>query len=133
MVPTPSSAPQLHSLEIPITGGERKFLVHLVVRGDTFETVAAAYDTTPEVIRALNYSMKPSLWANSAIVISPGLKTVDPTLPAFQTYQVLEGETDIDKLAPKLKVDPLLLRQYNDCTETCRLAVGDWLMVPVSK
>jgi LysM domain len=132
-VSTPSSAPQLHLLEIPVTGDERKFLVHLVGRGDTFETIAAAYNTTPEVIRALNYSMKLSLWANSAIVISPGLKIVDPTLPAFQTHKTLEGETDIDKLAQKLKVDPLLLRQYNDCAETCSLTVGDWLIVPVSK
>ena len=73
-VSTPSSAPQLHLLEIPVTGGERKFLVHLVRRGETFETIAAAYNTTPEVIRSLNYSMKLSLWANSVIVISPGFK-----------------------------------------------------------
>jgi LysM repeat protein len=130
-IPSATSLPQAHALEVSINVGGREFLIHRVLGGDTFEMVAAAYKTTPVVIRSLNYSMKPSLQANSLIVISPGLQTVDPSLPPFRTYEVAEQMT-IEQLAAKLNVDATLLRRYNGCAQSCNLAVGDWLIVPVS-
>ena len=125
--------PQVHALEVSINVDDHKFLIHRVGVGETFEILAKTYTTTPEVIRSINYSMKPSLWANSVIVISPGLQTVDPALPAFKTYQVTKQGIMIDELAEKLTVDPALLRLYNACDDNCRLAVGDWLIIPISK
>ena len=132
-VPTTTIVPQVHALEVAINVGDHRFLIHRVGAGETFEILARTYTTTSEVIRSLNYSMKPSLWANSVIVISPGLQTVDPTLPAFKTYQVTQQEMTIDELAGKLTIDPVLLRLYNACEDNCSLATGDWLILPVSK
>ena len=132
-VPTTTIVPQVHALEVPINVGDHKFLIHRVGAGETFEILAKTYTTTPEVIRSLNYSMKPSLWANSVIVISPGLQTVDLALPAFKTYQVTAQAITIDELAGKLTIDPVLLRLYNACNDNCRLSAGDWLILPISK
>jgi len=132
-VPTATLVPQVHALEVLINVGDHQFLIHRVGGGETFDILATTYATTPEVIRSINYSMKPSLWANSVIVISPGLKIVDSTLPGFKTYEVTEQETTIDDLAGQLKVDSVLLRLYNACVDNCRLAIGDWVIIPVSK
>jgi len=132
-VPTVTLVPQVHALEVLINVGDHQFLIHRAGGGETFEILATTYTTTPEVIRSLNYSMKPSLWANSVIVISPGLKTVDPALPAFKTYRITDQEITIDDLARKLTIDPVLLRLYNGCEDNCRLAVGDWVIIPMSK
>ncbi len=113
-----ASPPQVHALEVLINVDGQEFLIHRAVWSETFEMVDATYRTKPEAIRPLNYSMKPSLWANNQIVISLGLQTVDPALPAFQTYE-LSKETTIDQLAVKLNVDPVLLKCYNACTESC--------------
>ena len=116
--------PQVHALEVPINVGDHKFLIHRVGVGETFEILAKNYTTTPDVIRSLNYSMRSSLWANSLIVISPGLQTVDLALPAFKTYQVSKQGIMIDELAGKLTVDPALLRLYNGCDDN--LSPGRW-------
>ena len=132
-VPTTTLVPQVHALEVLINVDDHKFLIHRVGVGETFEILAKTYTTTPEVIRFLNYSMKPSLWANSVIVISPGLQTVDSALPAFKTYQVTAQTITIDELAGKLIIDSALLRLYNACDDNCRLSAGDWLIIPISK
>ncbi len=132
LAPTLTQPPPLHVLEMPIQVGSTQFLIHKVGGGETFEMVAASYQTTPEVIRALNVSIKTSLWANTLIVIAPGQKIVDPSLPVFQTYQVSEATT-IEALAVKLNVDPVLLAHYNDCDAGCPLTAGDWLILPLSK
>jgi len=133
LVPTATSLPPVHALEVQIIVGDHKFIIHRVVEGQTFEMLAVTYTTTSEVIRALNPSLNPPLLANSAIVISPGLQSIDPALPAFQAYEVTEAEITIDELAGKLNVDPALLRHYNACDDNCRLAVGDWLIIPIPK
>jgi LysM repeat protein len=123
----------VHALEIPIAIGERKLLIHCVLAGETFEMLAQTYTTTSEVIRALNPSLNPPLLANRAIVISPGLQSIDPALPAFQAYEVTEAEITIDELAQKLEVDSMLLRNFNACPDNCRLAAGDWLIITIPK
>jgi len=133
LVPTTTTVPQAHALEVPINVGDHKFIIHQVVEGQTFEMLTATYTTTPDVIRALNYFMPPSLWENSVIVISPGLKTVDPELPAFLAYEVTEAEITIDELTQKLEVDSMLLRNFNACPDNCLLAAGDWLIIPIPK
>ena len=120
-------------MEIPIAIGERILLIHRVLPGQTFEMIAQTYTTTSEVIRSLNHSLKPPLWANSAIVISPSLQSMDLALPTFRAYEVSEAETSIDELAQKLKIDSTLLRHFNACPDDCRLAAGDWLIIPYPK
>jgi hypothetical protein len=133
LIPTTTSLPPVHSLEVPINVGDHIFIIHRVVEGQTFEMLAVTYTTTSEVIRALNPSLNPPLLANSAIVISPGLQSIDPALPTFQAYEVSEAEITIDELAQELKVDSTLLRNFNACPDNCRLAAGDWLIIPIPK
>ncbi len=130
-VSTETASPQAHVLEEPIIVDGREFQIHRVAWGETFESLSAGYDTTQEVIRALNFNLVPPLRADSVIVIAPGMQTPDATLPAFQVKEVDEAETTIDGVASELGVDPILLARYNRCESGCRLVAGDWLLVPV--
>ena len=130
--PTLPKPPQQHALEVPIPVGDQPFVIHLVMGGETFEELTKQYDTTPEAIRALNQSLQGSLWANTTIVIAPGMKVVDRSLPVFTTYQV-KSEQMIDDLAAALDISQAALRAYNGCEDNCQLAKGDWIMVPRSQ
>jgi hypothetical protein len=71
---------------------------------------------------------------NQALDVGFGLGYyVDPELPAFQPYEVTEAKITIDELAQKLEVDSMLLRYFNACPDNCRLAAGDWLIIPYPK
>jgi hypothetical protein len=125
-----TSSQQVRALEFPLKVGEHSYVLHRIREGENFEVLEAMYVTSAEAILALNYSLSSPLWANSVIVISPGLQTVDLELPAFRPYEVTAQEIPIDELAQQLNVDPALLRYYNNCSDNCLVAAGDWLIVP---
>jgi hypothetical protein len=120
----------LRVLDVPFQVGEHSFLIHQVREGENFETLEVHYDTTSDVILALNDSLSSPLWANSVIVISPGLRSVDLTVPAFQSYQITDDEAALDELARLLDTDADLLRYYNNCQNDCQFGVGDWIIIP---
>jgi hypothetical protein len=120
----------LHPLEVPINIGKRQLLLHRVHGGESFELVSQTFFTSTDVIRSLNYSLPPTLWADSVIVVAPDLQTVDPSLPAFNVFEVTETST-LDLVARKLNLPPQLLEWYNECTGSCSVVAGDWLIVPV--
>jgi len=109
--------------------GEHSFLIHRVPPGEIFAVMQVTYVTRSKVILALNDSLSAPLKADTVIVIGPRVQTVNPKLPSFRIYEVTE-ETSIDELAQQLDVEPALLRDYNHCSNECRLAPGDWLMIP---
>jgi hypothetical protein len=130
-IPPPTATPaQLHRLETLITVDDVALLIHLTLEGEIIETLAANYDTTIEVIRSINYNLAPAIWANTPIVIAPGLKEVKPELPTFRAYQVTSDQIDIVDLAALLKVDAELLEKYNNCPQGCILQMNDWIIVP---
>lgn len=129
---TPTLAQPTRTLEFPFKVGEQTYLVHRVREGENFEVLEETYVTSTGVILALNDSLSSPLWVNSVIVIAPGVQAVDPELPAFRPYEVTE-KVSIDELARQLNAHPDLLRYYNNCSENCRLSVGDWLIVPYPK
>jgi hypothetical protein len=119
-------------LEFPFKVGEHTCLLHRVREGENFEVLEETYVTNAEIILSINDSLSSPLRAERVIVICPGLQTVDPAIPAFQTYEVTEAEVSIDELAQTLGADPALLRHYNRCITGCRLTAGDWVLVPHS-
>ncbi len=131
-LPTDTALPQAHALEAPINVGDREFRIHRVQWGDTFESLAATYATTADVIRLLNYNLVPPLRSDSLIVLAPGLLTPDPTLPAFRLHEVTDATT-LSALASDLLLDPVTLARFNGCPSDCRLSPGDWLLIPVPR
>jgi hypothetical protein len=86
--------------------------------------------TTPQVTRALNYSMNASLRASTVIVIAPGLQAVDPSLLAFRVCEVTEAVT-ADELATKVEAG--LIERCDGCIDVCPVAVGDWVIIRIPK
>jgi len=130
-IATGTPVPPTHDLEVPFEIDGHKLLMHKVGAGDIFETIEARYETTPEVLRALNYSLKGTLLGNTVIVIAPGLQKVDPALPSFWVREVDGTAVTIDELAQQYHVDAAVLRHYNGCSGACSLSVGDWILIPV--
>lgn len=124
---TPTSA-SMHQLETPI-GVEYKFVIHLVRKGESFPMLAGTYNTTIDAIRAVNFDMPHSLWADSILIIPVGMSSVEG-LPAFSAYMVDEKGLTIEDLARKLSVDPTLLKQYNALPDGYLLSSGEWLLIP---
>ncbi len=131
LIATSTALPQTHTLEIPFDVDGHKLVMHRVGAGDIFDILDAKYETTPEVLRALNHSLTGSLLANTVIVIAPGLQTVDPALPSFRVREVTGAATTIDDLAQQYHVERTVLRHYNGCTDACSLEAGNWILVPV--
>jgi hypothetical protein len=131
--PTRTSVPWTHALDVPFEIDGHPLLLHRVGNGEMFDTIDSKYKTTPEVIRALNPSVAASLWADTVIVIAPGLEAVDPTLPSFRLHEVLEPTITIDELAVQYNIEAALLMRYNGCTDACQLSAGDWVLFPVMK
>ena len=130
-IPASTPAAATHDLEVSFEIDGHELLMHKVGAGDMFETIDAKYETTPDVLRALNYSLTRSLLGNTVILIAPGLQTVDPALPSFWVRQVDRPAVTIDGLAKEYHVDITALRHYNRCSDDCLLSVGDWILIPV--
>ena len=124
---------QKHALESPIEVDGNQFIVHRVIAGDQLVFLARDYKTSIDVIKAINYKMSSAVWAGSIIVILPGVQSVDPALPSFKTYKVVDKKVIIETLAEKLGVDAALLKHYNRCNDGFILSSGNWLIVPVVK
>lgn len=129
--PTPTRMlPQVHALDVPIMIGEQPILMHRVIEGEQIVLLAKHNQTTVEVLQAINYVPPAPLIMGEVIVIAPGLQVIDPVLPSFEPYQVIDQEISIEDLAEKLAVDLTLLKYYNRCPDAARLVKGDWLLLP---
>lgn len=121
---------QNHALEVPIMVGEQSFLMHRVTEGDQILFLTEKYDTNLKVLEWINHVPPAPLFVDKVIVIAPGLKDIDPSLPPLEPYQVADKETDIQGLAGKLGIDLEKLKRYNHCSDTCNFVKGDWLLLP---
>jgi hypothetical protein len=102
----------------------------MVTSGENYEILARNYKTTVEVLLSLNYQAPSPLWVKSTLVIAPGLQTIDPVLPSFQTYQVIEKSTSVEMLAQKYSADLEVMKAFNSCPSNCDLVFGDWVLIP---
>ncbi len=122
-----------YTLEIPFKVGGRMFLIHQVKAGEGVEHLVKTYKTTKEVIEAANYFPSIPVWADSFIVLRPGMTEVDPSEPSFQPYQVTDQAITFEELAKKLQVDLVSLKYYNACADRCILVSGSWILVARQK
>jgi hypothetical protein len=131
---TPTSSttlvPITRGLDLPFNVGDNRFLIHRVLAGETLEALARKYNTSEDVIRGINFFVPRPFWKDVIILISPGMQSVDPALPAFEPYKVPDADIALADLAVRLKVDPELLRYYTVCADPCRFDNDDWLIIP---
>jgi LysM repeat protein len=118
--PTPTRTPTVTPTPTPLPP-----LTYQVQEGDTLSLIAAAYDTTVEVILALNPGIAPeSLPVGYVLLIPAGTltptptPTLDPNMPTptpgeFIIHIVAPGET-LGTIAEEYGVSLALLREINE-------------------
>jgi LysM repeat protein len=134
--PVPSKTPliltptqvQVHQLETPM-GENNTFVIHKVVEGESFISLADKYKTTKEAIFALNNNLQPVLWANSLLVIPAGISDISG-MPAFSIYVVYQEKETIEKLASAQAVDVTLLEKYNAYPNGYVIQKGEYVLIP---
>jgi len=131
--PSPTTTefpPQIHALDVPVLVGEQSILLHRIREGEQIVSLLKDYQTTIEVLQAINHLPLQPLFLDQVIIIAPGLQVVDPNLPSFEPYQVTDKEISIENLAGKLGVDLPKLKYYNRCSNACPQVKGNWLLLP---
>lgn len=100
-------------------GPGRKLIVHVVLEGETLESLAARHNTSVDVLLTLNpREGRASLWTGEPLVIAEGLS--DPSLVTpLRAHWVGEAQPLAD-LARSLGVSEAKLREWNDIE-------GDWV------
>lgn len=112
-------------------GSDPAFAIHLVKAGESFTGIAAIYNTTPDVLAAINpVNQGQTLWVDRPIVVAVGI--TDPTgLPQFNVYQI-PADTTLDAIATQFNVAPDLIRLYNALSDTIpEIPAGRWLIIPL--
>lgn len=129
--PTPSPTPVIRALETPL-GPKGQFIIHRVLPGEGWLTLAEHYHTSKEAIKAINpLPLNQTLWEGLIIVIPVGV--TDPTelnLPPLEAYPVSETIRVEDLLAKLGVTDSGLFEKLNACGPDDLLHPGDWVLVP---
>ncbi len=130
--PTPSTTPiethEAHYLEEPFGVGQR-FVVHQVASGESLLFLATQYNTTPDILKAVNYQLIVPIWVDSIIVIPLDCLELN-NLPAFEAYQVSESDITLRELAERFAVELEALVRFNDIPAEEKLLVGEWVLIP---
>jgi methylase of polypeptide subunit release factors len=108
---------------------ERQFVVHRVLEGEGFISIAATYNTNEDAIRAVNYALGDSLWADTVLVIPLGQTDISG-IPPMSVFLVSDEGMTIEALALEQNVDAALLRELNALPEGYILHQGEWVLIP---
>lgn len=125
---TPVEIREGHFLEKPF-GKDYCFVVHQVISGESLLFLATQTNTTPDVIKAINYHLIVPIWIDSIIILPIDLMDVDD-LPAFQAYQVTESNLTLQQVAVRFTTNLDDLVYYNDIAAEETLIIGEWLIIP---
>ena len=128
--PTPTLTPTPGpGLETPI-GPQGVLLIHRVVEGETLESLAAVFQTTPETIRAVNVWSDMALQAGQLIVIP--VQIIDPTgLQRFLAWQVPPEGRLVAEVAELYSTDEDRIRIVNHLGDSAFVPGGRWLIIPI--
>lgn len=114
-LPQPTPGPLA---ETPFGPGN-KLIVHVVLEGETLESLAERHNTSVDVLLALNpRDGRASLWTGEPLVIAEGL--ADPALAKPLRAYWVESATPLADLAGQLGLSADSLRVWNDLH-------GDWV------
>ncbi len=128
---TPTLAPPTlgPALETPF-GPQAHFLVHKVGVGESLTAIANRYETTADVLRAINVFVPgTTLWAGQTLVVMPGVTVVPDDVPPFLPVFV-ERDTALNVLAQQHAVTVEALRAYNALGEHDFIPGGRWVLIP---
>ena len=104
-----------------------------VQSGDTITTIAEKFETTPDIVRQLNFLPDDNIFAGQQLDIpyQPGMTAEGaPTpTPAPLTYEVQPGDT-LGSIAIQFGVDPINLVETNNILQPDSLSVGTQLLIP---
>ncbi len=125
---TPSVA-QSVDLDRPF-GSQPRFVIHRIQPGDNLYDLTKTYATTLEVLKWVNYQLHIPLWLEELIVIPINQMAVDPQMPPFEAYQVVQDAVEVRVLAASLGADEQLLCRYNNLRPEQLLTQRHWLIVP---
>lgn len=125
---TPTEIREGHYLETPF-GKEQLFIVHHVSPGESLLFLATQYNTTPDIIKAVNYQLIVPIWVDSILIIP--LDCIDLAgLPAFEAFQITENGLTLRELAEGLAIDVEALVDYNNIPADECLLNGEWVLIP---
>ena len=138
--PAPTAAPTIlpTSTQFPTPGPGFKtpfgpdgtFLIHVVTAGESFNSIAVQYSTTPTVLQAINPVIEgASLWVGRQLVVAVGV--IDASaLPVFEVF-FTTAPASLTDLAEAFGTDPESIRLYNQLGETDAIPSGRWLIIPL--
>lgn len=127
VIPTQTPGPLLRT---PFGADGLTFAVHEVLPGETIETIARAYNTTPEVVRAINQFSPPgrtSLWVGDVLVICVNCETQNE-LPKLQA-QFIEPDVVVSELADSTDTSMEEFRQWNGLGESDQIDAPRWVIL----
>ena len=100
---------------------------YIIQSGDTLLLIARRFNTTVEVLKAINaLSDSDRIIAGSALLAPAG----DPTL--VQVYQTQAGDT-LFSLARRFKTSVGILKHLNQLSDADRLVAGETILLPASE
>ncbi|MFZ3069932.1 MAG: hypothetical protein WA110_02260 [Anaerolineaceae bacterium] len=117
-----------HFLDTPF-GNDYKFIIHKAASGESIQLFATQYNTTPDVIKSVNYQLYVPIWVDSIIIIPMDIIEVGD-LPAFELYYIEAEGLTMAEVATNLAVDIEDLTYYNDLEPEEELQLGEWLLIP---
>jgi len=116
------------AIETPF-GNYPQLVIHKLQEGEGYIRLAEKFGTSVEAIKAINFELPDPLWVNTILVIP--LNSDDVTaLPQFSVREITTAGLTIEAYAERMKLDPILLKQYNDLPDGYMLNMGELLIIP---
>lgn len=105
--------------------------MHRVAQAESMLSLAATYGTTPEAIRAVNFDLGPTLWANDVLVIPLGQTDLTGILP-MSPYNITSDGVTVESLAAEQGVDAAQLCDLNALPLGYQFTLDEWVLIPHS-
>ncbi len=123
----PAATASLSKPENESYGEHGPYLIHKVAEGESLDSLAEGFGSTPEAIAAVNQFLPDPLWEGWLMVIPSGISEPKGQ-PSFEVY-LAAAQSNINDLAQKLEVDPQALTEYNTLDTSGEIPAGTWLLI----
>lgn len=111
-------------------GPDAGFVIHVVVVGESYTSIARKYGSSPEAIEAINLTYEgASLWVGQQLVVPVNI-TDAGDLPEFTIIFTTEI-ISLDELARLYASEANRIRFYNAIGDSEDVPPGRWLIIPV--
>lgn len=108
--------------------GVKKYLVHTVINGETFEQISQQFYTSPEVIKKVNFlNRPPTLRAGETIAIIPWLTDPIGLVPLRVVY--IDQKISLTDFLTKYPDNETFIRDHNTINNDW-IDAGTWVIIP---